>query len=238
MYETKIYSDLDSVAQYAANEFVDKLESLSGSSDPMNIMLTGGSLGIRMLEKASASSKLHSISLDLLNLWWGDERFLPSQHPDRNALQARKALVDSLNLNAEQIHEFPAADVGLNLDQAAAEFSEYFLKLAPSFDLVLLGVGPDGHVASLFPGHDAAKTNQTIIAEHSSPKPPSERLSFNYEVLNSAAEVWFLVAGIEKSEVVAEVLAEEVSSNLPAARVFGRNRTVWFLDEAAASLRI
>ena len=237
MPEIKVYSDLESVAIHAADEFINKLESLSRVGKSINIMLTGGSVGIKMLERVSAHPKLHSISLDQLNLWWGDERFVPRQHPDRNALQARAALIDSLNLKAEQIHEFPAADAGLNLQQAAAEFSAQYSDLSPSFDLVLLGVGPDGHVASLFPDHDVSNSNQAIIAETASPKPPSERLSFNYPILNSAAEVWFLAAGIEKSSVVAEALSEDSASNLPAAKISGRNSTVWFLDEASASLR-
>ena len=237
MPDVKIYPDLNSVAQHAAEEFIDKLELLSSSGKPFNVMLTGGSVGIRMLEKVSEHQKLRSLSLNHLNLWWGDERFVPSQHPDRNALQARAALIDSLDLKAEQIHEFPAADSGLNLDQAAQDFAVHYSDLSPSFDLVLLGVGPDGHVASLFPDHNASSLKEAIIAEPSSPKPPSERLSFNYSVLNSATEVWFLAAGIEKSEVVAELLRENSVSNLPAAKVSGRVRTVWFLDEASASLR-
>jgi 6-phosphogluconolactonase len=237
MPEVQIYPDLESVAQHAAQEFIDKLELLSSSGKPLNIMLTGGTVGIRMLERVSEHPKLRSLSLNHLNLWWGDERFVPNQHPDRNALQARGALIDSLDLKAEQIHEFPAADSGLNLDQAAEEFAVHYSGLSPSFDLVLLGVGPDGHIASLFPGNNVSNSKEDVIAEPSSPKPPSARLSFNYSVLNSATEVWFLAAGIEKSEVVAEVLRENSVSNLPAAKVSGRVRTVWFLDEASASLR-
>jgi len=237
MPEVKIYQDLESVAQHAAEEFIDKLELLSSSGKAFNVMLTGGTVGIKMLERVSEHPKLHSLSLNHLNFWWGDERFVPHQHPDRNALQARVALIDSLDLKAEQIHEFPAADSGLNLAQAAEDFAVHYSDLSPSFDLVLLGVGPDGHVASLFPDHNVSNSQEDIIAEPSSPKPPSERLSFNYSVLNSATEVWFLAAGIEKSEVVEEVLRENSVNTLPAAKVSGRVRTVWFLDEASASLR-
>ena len=237
MPQVKIYPNLDSVALHAADEFIEKLQFLSTTGKPFNIMLTGGSVGIKMLEKVSAHPKLHSILLKDLHLWWGDERFVPRQHPDRNALQARTALIESLNLKPQQVHEFPASDSGLNLDQAAENFAVQYSEQSPSFELVLLGVGPDGHVASLFPNHHVSNSKAPIIAEPSSPKPPAERLSFSYSVFNSAAEVWFLAAGIEKSEVVEEVLRENSFSNLPAAKVSGRGRTVWFLDEASASLR-
>ncbi|CAB4559849.1 MAG: 6-phosphogluconolactonase [Actinobacteria bacterium] len=237
MREIKVYDDLDAAAQFSAVALVDKLEQLSISKHSFNIMLTGGSLGIKMLEKASAIPKIHSISLAGLNLWWGDERFVPKEHEDRNALQARRALVDSLMLGPEQIHEFPAADSGFDLNQAALVFSAHYQELSPSFDLVLLGVGPDGHVASLFPGHDSPKTDHPIIAENHSPKPPTERLSFNYSILNKATEVWFLAAGVEKSSVVAEILDDNSASNLPAAKVSGTEKTIWFLDKASTSLR-
>jgi 6-phosphogluconolactonase len=237
MREIRVYADLDSVAQQAANALVEKTISLSNSRKSFNIVLTGGSVGIKTLEKVSTDPRISIVSLDGLNLWWGDERFLPKQDLDRNALQAKQALLDSLKLRADQIHEFPAADTGLDLDQAAAEFSSHYEILSPSFDLVLLGVGPDGHVASLFPDRDALHEDQLVIAEYDSPKPPAQRLSFSYTVLNSAEEVWFLAAGIEKSAAVAEVLSENSLSNLPAAKVSGLEKTIWFLDEAAASLR-
>lgn len=237
MREINVYADLESVAQHAANAFVDKVEALSNSKSSFHIVLTGGSVGIRTLEKVKAHSKINSLPLDGLHIWWGDERFVSLEHSDRNALQAKHALLDSLKLGADQIHEFPAAEVGLGLDLAAARFSKQFLELSPSFDLLLLGMGPDGHVASLFPDYDQAISSQPVLAVHNSPKPPSQRLSFSYSVLNSAEEVWFLAAGVEKSEAVAEVLDETSNSNLPAAKVRGLEKTIWFLDEAAASLR-
>jgi 6-phosphogluconolactonase len=235
MPEVQIYKDLDSVAEHVAEALVIKLAKLTSTKEKFHIVLTGGTLGIRTLQKVSSNPKLPSLNLDGVNFWWGDERFLPKKHPDRNAFQAKSALLDSLNLIPAQLHEFPEAGIGHDLDHAAAEFSKHFLNESPTFDLVLLGVGPDGHIASLFPGREDSYSQQSVVAEHSSPKPPAERLSFSYAVLNSADEVWFLAAGEEKKSAVSDVLGNGSTSSLPAAQVIGKKKTIWFVDEAAVN---
>jgi 6-phosphogluconolactonase len=135
---------------------------------------------------------------------------------------------------AANIHEFPAADE-LDLEHGAKAFDaqlyEFWSEL-PKFDIVLLGVGPDGHVASLFPGHEQVIPGTFTVMESDSPKPPPQRLSLSFEILNNADQVWFTVAGADKAEAVAAAFS--LGSTLPVARVKSANN-LWFLDRDAAS---
>jgi 6-phosphogluconolactonase len=135
----------------------------------------------------------------------------------------------------ENIHEFPSAEIG-TLEQAAEKFDAvlepFWGDSLPRFDLILLGVGPDGHVASLFPGHQEQIPNRFTVIESNSPKPPAKRLSLSLEILNNADEVWFTVAGRDKADAVAAAMSGD--SQLPVALVKAKaNR--WFIDEAAAA---
>jgi 6-phosphogluconolactonase len=163
-----------------------------------------------------------------VHVWWGDERFVERNSGDRNELQARNALLDHIDIPAENLHAFPASNEGLSLDEAAGEFRKEVSGV--NFDILLLGIGPDGHVASLFPGKEAS--GDLVVAEHDSPKPPPMRLSLSYEAINSAREVWFTVAGADKQNAVATAFGEN-PEQLPVGRVRGRERTVWFVDATA-----
>jgi 6-phosphogluconolactonase len=149
-------------------------------------------------------------------VWWSDERVVPPDHPDSNERMAREALLDRVAIPGNQIHPLRSADV----------------PLPEAFDLVLLGIGPDGHTASLFPG-DPALDSEEPIAYVPRPglPPPHPRLTFTYPVLNAARSVSFLVAGADKRAVVGRVLARDVS--LPAARVRA-SETVILADAHAA----
>jgi 6-phosphogluconolactonase len=125
----------------------------------------------------------------------------------------------------------PSSEDG-DLLAAAEVFSENFGSDYPSFDIVLLGMGPDGHVASLFPGSKAIEFGKWVVAEPDSPKPPQQRISLSYEALSSAKQVWFLVSGEDKAEAVSRVFDGE---DLPATKVSGKEQTRWYLDLAAAA---
>ncbi|MGL5809459.1 MAG: 6-phosphogluconolactonase, partial [Nocardioides sp.] len=189
-------------------------------------------------------------------LWWGDERFVAADSPDRNAVQARRAFIDACGVPDHHVHEVPSAtDVS-----SAAEAAERYAVLlgaegAAQFDLLLLGVGPDGHVASLFPGFPQLDRDDALaVGVADSPKPPPERVTLTLRALNSAREVWFLVSGADKAWAVSQALspadpsqkhadpsemhveaAQMHAETLPASLVRGRLRTRWFLDQAAAS---
>jgi 6-phosphogluconolactonase len=122
----------------------------------------------------------------------------------------------------------------LTLDEGARIFAEHFTEVAPHIVFAFMGMGPDGHIASLFPGKPEPAAGVDVIAEHTSPKPPPQRLSLTYEAINRIDEIWFTVAGADKAEVV-EVALSENSDALPVGRVHGAKRNVWFIDEAASA---
>ena len=145
-------------------------------------------------------------------MWWGDERLVPPDHPDSNERMAREALLDRVPIPPEQIHPLRSADVAL----------------PERFDLVLLGIGEDGHTASLFPGDPALDATAPVVRVE---RPDHPRLTLTFPVLNAARAAAFLVAGAGKREILARVLAGDQA--LPATRVHAEGTFV-LADEAAA----
>ncbi len=237
---------------------------------PVHVGLTGGTMGIRLLAEAARSPLRDGVDWTGVHVWWGDERFLPTGHADRNDVQAHDALLGDLPLPPENVHRVPAPDEpGIAspedaADRYAAELARFAATPAtpgsgvggpsggaaddpadgtsddagpavPAFDVLLLGVGPDGHVASLFPGRPAvAVTDRTVVGVHGSPKPPPERVSLTFPAIEAAAEVWLVVAGADKADAVARALDGGPLDEIPAAGARGRRRTLWLLDVDAA----
>lgn len=228
------FKDSESTARNVATDLISKLTEILSVKDQAHLMLTGGTVGIASLAALGAHEDKDSVDFTRVHFWWGDERFVAADSPDRNALQARKALLNKISIDESKVHEFPSADAGLELDDAAQQFAAVVDELKPEFDIVLLGMGPDGHIASLFPGKPAPSAGLQIVAEHDSPKPPPQRLTFTYEALNAADEVWFVVAGADKQDAVAVAFGDEPQS-LPVGRVRGSKATRWYLDNTAAT---
>lgn len=195
-----------------------------------DLVLTGGGIGIMILEKLAPLLTDHDLSH--LELWWGDERFVTRESEDRNELLARRALIDFISIPEANVHAFPSSNDG-PLNQMAEAFAEKIEEAAPSFDIVLLGVGPDGHVASLFPNSAPEPIGNWVVIESDSPKPPKQRLSLSFQALCSAKEIWVVAAGAEKADAIAEAYLTD--SGLPLAKVEGTEETIWFIDQAAAS---
>ena len=219
----------EQLAKQAAKDLAQHLHELLKLQPQVNLVLTGGTVGIKTLEELAGL--LSSSDLSKLQVWWGDERFVASDSADRNELQARQALISKINLPEANIHAMPALGI-LDLDAAAELFSTQIEAINPRFDVILLGMGPDAHVASLFPNSRAKVHGKWVVSESNSPKPPSQRISLSYLALNSADQVWFLVSGIDKSEAVSKVFEGQ---DLPASKVTGTKKTRWYLDSAAAS---
>lgn len=193
------------------------------------IAVTGGSVGIELL----AALADRDIDWEHVIITWSDERFVAADSPDRNARQAREALLDRVPIPEGSVLELPAAD-GLSLDAAAAAGSELLAGVGV-IDLTLLGMGPDAHVASLFPGLPGVReTGARVIAVRDSPKPPPERLSFTLDAINASDRVWLIVAGADKAEAVALARSGASADEAPAGAVRGRLETLMLLDEAAA----
>jgi 6-phosphogluconolactonase len=240
--ETQVFlcDDALSVAQTAAEAFIDHIVEVLDQKAEAHVVLTGGTVGIKTLDELASSHRIGEVDFSRVHFWWGDERYVASDSADRNELQARNALLNKIPVDVAKVHAFPSSDSGLELDSAALSFAEQVAEfaaideIAPDFDLVFLGVGPDGHVASLFPGKPKPPAGASVIAEHNSPKPPSARLSFSYEALLGAHQVWFVVAGADKANAVAVAFGDAPES-LPVGCIQGRDATLWFIDEAAGA---
>lgn len=228
------FSDGASVAKNAAADLTARLQSLLAENEQVNIQITGGTVGIQTLAELALLPAFQNLELGRLHIWWGDERYVDSQSDDRNSKQADRALFSKLQKQKPVLHEFPAADSGLTLDQAAAQFQNEVISLSPVFKIALVGMGPDGHVCSLFPGKPAPAKGALVIAEHESPKPPPQRLSFSYSAMNQVEEIWFVVAGADKQPAVDVAFGDDPQS-LPVGRVHGSKKTVWYLDSTAGT---
>ena len=226
------FKDADSLARGAAEEFVTRLSQLLAELPEVHIQLTGGTIGIATLAAIADREDAHLLDWLRVHVWWGDERFVESESADRNAVQAKKAMLNKLPTT--NLHEFPASDEGMTLDEAASFFAAELAALRPKFSIAFVGVGPDGHICSLFPGKPVIAEGSLVIAEHDSPKPPPQRLSFSYEAMNSVDEIWFVVAGADKQDAIGVAFGDEPEA-LPVGRVHGKKKTIWFVDQAAGN---
>lgn len=224
MTEIEIFDSKSELCTQMAGQLLELIEK--SPRKEFNLAITGGGLGIALLESIREHPSRDLVNWKTVHVFWGDERFVPGKHSDRNDLQAQQALLSHLDTNN---HPFPASDQ-VSLQQARIEYEailrDHFAASDIVFDLVLLGIGPDGHIASLFPAQIHPQSD-AIVAVENSPKPPAERLSLNYWVLNQARRVWFLAAGPEKQVAVNAILAG--GSELPGALVSGREETKFFL---------
>lgn len=184
----------------------------------------------------------NDVDWSAVHFWWGDERWLPAGDPERNETQAREALLDALELDETTVHPFAASDDGLDLDSAAELYSAQLLSHAapgsdlPRFDITFLGVGPDGHIASLFPELSGIReSTASVIGVTNSPKPPSERLSLTLPTINSSVCVWLVLAGADKASALGLTLAGASVNEVPAAGVEGRAATLFFVDGDATA---
>lgn len=229
-----VHPDAESLAASVAARFVTKLIDLLDSQETVAVCLTGGSTGIAVLAAVAATPARDSVDWSRVVFWWGDERYLPRGDADRNETQGRAALLDHIPVPAENVHPFPAPGEQPTIDAAA---DAYAAELGDTtFDITFLGVGPDGHVASLFPDHPTVReTERTVVAETASPKPPPERLSLTLPVINASERVWLVLAGADKGGALGLALADANVTSVPVAGVRGRRRTVFFVDQAAAA---
>ncbi|MET0788447.1 MAG: 6-phosphogluconolactonase [Cellulomonas sp.] len=233
-----VHPDARVLAESVAARLLTHLVDVQSHRSPVHVGLTGGTVGIASLAAVAASPVRDAVDWAGVHLWWGDERFLPDGHPDRNETQARDALIDALGdaLPVENVHPMPPLSDDVPTPEASADAYAQTLAAAgsPAFDVLLLGMGPDGHVASLFPGHEALTvTGRPTVGVHGSPKPPPERVSLTYDAIRAAREVWVVAAGSEKASAVASALRGAPVAVTPAAGALGTERTLWLVDIAA-----
>ena len=243
--EVLIHHDAGLLARAAAARLVTSLVDRQAAAGSASLVLTGGGIGTAVLAELAAAPARDAVDWRLLDIWWGDERFLPAGHPERNETGARKALLRHLDADPARVRPMPAAGGpdGDDPEAAAARYASWLAAAAqpedhgpvPSFDVLLLGIGPDGHVASLFPGLPALYDERPVVAVRGAPKPPPLRLSLTLPAIRSAREVWVLATGAEKAGAVRLALSDVGPVQVPAAGARGRQRTLFLLDRAAAS---
>ena len=229
------------LAEYAAGQFVQIAGDLIAAHGRCCIALAGGATPRLLYTLLAQPNRIAQIDWSRVQVYWGDERCVPPDDPESNYLMAWQAFLDQVPLPAENVHRILGE---LEPEQAvqryAIELQHAFPGATyPRFDLVLLGLGEDGHTASLFPGSPAlSETKRWVVSvEHRIPPPPLvTRISLTLPVLNSAAIVFFLVSGSGKAGILSEVLQNQANSGqLPAQRVRPNSgRLVWAVDRSAA----
>ena len=239
--------DAEHLARAAAEALVARLAAAQAVHGSAAVVLTGGGIGIAVLEQVAALAAepvRETVDWEQVDVWWGDERFVPADDDERNEKQARAALLSRVGVPDHHIHAMPPSDGDFaEPEDAAAWYAAELAAAAPGgqsvprLDLLMLGMGPEGHVASIFPDSPAIGDARTVVAVRDCPKPPPTRISLGFAAINAAEEVWLLVSGEAKAPAVARALAGADPTELPAAGVHGTRATRWILDRAAASAR-
>ncbi|GAA1641659.1 6-phosphogluconolactonase [Microbacterium flavum] len=237
-----ISGDADVLASDVAERLLVRLIRRSTAGKTSHLVLTGGAIGTEVLRAAGEHPRRSEVDWSTVHLWWGDERFLPAGHEERNDVGARRALIDHIDIPAANVHSMATTDDAADMDEAAMQYAAELARFGdddrawPAFYLCFLGVGPDGHIASLFPDRaEIQVTDRSVVAVHDAPKPPADRLSLTRPVLNSARCVWLVLSGVDKASALGLALAGASYETVPAAGAKGRRRTLFFVDRDAAT---
>ena len=240
-----MHHDGELLAKAVAARLVTRIVDACAGGASASLVLTGGGIGTQVLVELAAAPARDAIDWRRVDIWWGDERFLPAGHPERNETGARAALLDHIDIPAERVHPMPPSDGpdGDDPEAAAARYASWLAAATepedhgpvPAFDVLMLGIGPEAHVASLFPGMPALYDERPVVAVRGSPKPPPIRLSLTLPSIQAAREVWILASGAEKANAIAMALSDAGPVQVPAAGARGRQRTLFLIDSAAAA---
>jgi len=220
-----LYADAKELSEEVTVQILASIERGLKLKNQYHLVLTGGTLGVQISEALVNEFNADPDGFAGLHIWWRDERFVPADRVERNAFPFHKTVVNSKIV----IHEVLASDVAKSIDESV---SDYELALENvDIDLNILGLGPDGHVASLFPGVADIDDQRRIFAITDSPKPPPARVSFTMSTINSAQEVWIVAAGESKAEAVTKIIEGDLS--IPASYVRGHSHTRLIVDTEA-----
>lgn len=236
----EIFPDSQALVDAAATRLTDTIGKAVAARGRALVVLTGGGNGIGLLR----SLVDRPIEWSKVHLFWGDERYVPEDDDERNDKQARAALLDHVDIPSSQMHPMPASDGEFGGDLAAAALAYEQLLAAnaapgqpvPSFDVHLLGMGPEGHINSLFPDTPAVlETTRMVVSVDDSPKPPPQRITLTLPAIARSREVWLMVSGAGKADAAAAAIGGAAPVSVPAAGAIGQEITLWLLDEDAAS---
>jgi len=238
----EVFPESQALVAAAATRLTDAIRAAAAARGRALIVLTGGSNGIGLLEALGTDER--QIDWSKVHLFWGDERYVPEDDDERNDKQARAALLDRIDIPSSHVHAMPASDGEFGTDIAAAALAYEQLLAAnaepgqqvPNFDVHLLGMGPEGHINSLFPDTPAVlETARMVVPVEDSPKPPPQRITLTLPAVQRSREVWLMVSGGSKADAVAAAIGGAPPVSVPAAGAIGQETTLWLLDEEAAA---
>lgn len=229
-----VYPDAGAVSLAVANRMAGAILRRLADNEVAHICLTGGRGGHGALASLAMDT---GIDWSRVHAWWSDERFVPMGDDQRNDTMAHQALLDVVGLPAANVHPMPssdqAQDVGAGAEAYVAELAA-FGDPCPPFCVSILGMGEDGHVASLFPEHPGLRETRPAFAVTDSPKPPPVRISLSFDAINTAEEIVLIASGAGKADAVGLFIEDPGPLAVPAAGVHGRSLTFLAVDEAAA----
>jgi 6-phosphogluconolactonase len=238
------HPDADDLAAALAARLVTTIARIQSDHGEASIVLTGGRIAGSVLFALADPMASDAIDWTRVDLWWGDERYLPSGDPERNDYLADTHLLTQITIPSTCVHRILGPDSAETVEDAALSYAAELSVTAaarrrkgrPMFDIVLLSIGPDGHVASLFPEAGSLRSEAVTLAIVDSPKPPPVRVSMGFSALNDCSEAWLMASGEEKADVVDLMLTQGAGFlQIPAAGIQGRQRTLLLIDESAAS---
>lgn len=241
--EIKVFSDLDELSRQAATRFARIATQRVGETKMFAAALSGGSTPRRLYELLASPPFSERVPWSRTHLFQVDERCVPPDHPQRNYRMIREALLSRGLVPDSNFH--PMAAELQDRDEAARRYAKELARVLlakgdewPRLDVIFLGMGADGHTASLFPGSLALEVQSLWVVPNYVEKLQAYRLTLTFPILNAAACIIFLVAGADKAETVRQVLdASTEPDKFPAQRIRPTNGEVcWYLDEAAAAL--
>jgi 6-phosphogluconolactonase len=236
-----VHEDAAILARAVAARVIIGLVDAQARRGEASIVLTGGRIAAKVHQAIQDNPAQDAVDWSKVDFWWGDERFLPTGDPERNETQARQSLLDTLPIDPARVHPMGSSDGpdGPDAEAAAARYTDHLIAAGnghlPHFDILMLGVGEDGHIASVFPAHDEGFHPGPVTAVYRSPKPPPIRLTLTLSAINTADEVWLVASGDGKADAIAEAINGTSPVPLPCADVHGVTGTKWLLDKDAAS---
>ena len=237
-----VHPDKQALGASVAARFLTKLIDVLDEQERADIAISGGSVSSLVLAAIGQSPARESVDWSKVHVWWIDERWAAEGDADRNITGTQTDFFDHVDIPQANIHPMAPSDAGLTIEEAAAQYERELQgaapegAVAPRFDISLLGVGPDGHTASLFPEFpQLSVTDRAVLTVDDSPKPPPQRLTLSFPVINASQRVWVILSGAEKASVLGLALAGAAVDEVPVGGVQGRKRTVFFVDQEAAA---
>ena len=230
------------LAELVADKFVVRVRKCVKRQGVAHVVLTGGSVARDIHLAIAAHPDRASVDWPAVHFWWGDERYLPAGDQERNEQQATDDMLVGLNVPSDNIHRMPAYRPDVSTEVAAEHYAAHLSAHAgegkeyPDMDIAFAGVGPDGHVLSVFPGHPAASLeSETVVGVDNSPKPPPQRITMSIPLLNRSKRVWMVASGADKAPAIGLALAGAMVSEVPAAGLSGAHSTKVFIDAELAA---